>query len=149
MTELPDYYAILQVHTSAERAVIDAAYRRLAAKYPPDVNPSPDTAERMVQINAAYEVLSDPARRSVYDASRREASATFRAGPRVRRRPWTAGSSPEGARRISAGWLPWLLVLLVLVVVVRTFRLGPREMAVVAGVGLLLWLLTTRRVKKG
>ena len=66
----PDYYAILQVHHKAEKEVIAAAYRRLAARYHPDVNASPDAAERMKQLNEAYEVLSNPARRAAYDRSR-------------------------------------------------------------------------------
>jgi curved DNA-binding protein CbpA len=67
----PDYYAILQVHPEADREVIGAAYRRLAAKYHPDVSTSPDAAEKMKQLNEAYEVISDPARRAAYDRSRR------------------------------------------------------------------------------
>jgi curved DNA-binding protein CbpA len=66
----PDYYAILQVHPEADREVIGAAYRRLAAKYHPDVSALPDTAEKMKLLNEAYEVLSDPARRAAYDRSR-------------------------------------------------------------------------------
>jgi len=66
----PDYYAILQVRPEADKEVIGAAYRRLAAKYHPDVSASPDAAERMKQLNEAYEVLSDPARRATYDRSR-------------------------------------------------------------------------------
>ncbi len=65
----PDYYAILQVHPEADKEVINAAYRRLAAKYHPDVSTSPGTAEKMKQLNEAYEVLSDPARRAAYDRS--------------------------------------------------------------------------------
>lgn len=70
MTVAPDHYAALQVDPSAEPEVIDAAYRRLAAKYHPDVNNSADALERMQQLNAAYEVLSDPDRRATYDRSR-------------------------------------------------------------------------------
>ena len=70
MSDAPDYYAILQVDPRAEPEVIDAAYRRLAAKYHPDVNGAPDAAEQMKQINAAYDVLSDPRRRAAYDAGR-------------------------------------------------------------------------------
>lgn len=65
-----DYYTILQVHPVAEKEVIDAAYRKLAAKYHPDVSHDSNTAERMKQINAAYEVLSDPVKRTSYDATR-------------------------------------------------------------------------------
>lgn len=48
MTE--DYYEILQVHINAEIEVIEAAYRRLARKYHPDVNKNPDAEERMKLI---------------------------------------------------------------------------------------------------
>lgn len=69
-----DYYAILQVHPRAETEVIEAAYRRLAIKYHPDINKSPEAAQRMKQINAAYEVLSDPQQRRAYDATRGRSS---------------------------------------------------------------------------
>jgi len=67
MTYIKDYYQTLQVHPEAEVEVIQAAYRRLAAKYHPDINKAPDAGERMAQINIAYEVLSDPQRRVEYD----------------------------------------------------------------------------------
>jgi hypothetical protein len=70
MAELPDYYEVLQVHPKAEPEVIEAAYRRLARLYHPDVNRRPDAGERMRQINLAYEVLSDPEKRRAYDAAR-------------------------------------------------------------------------------
>ena len=70
MTDLPDYYAILQVDPKAEKEVIEAAYRRLAAKYHPDRNRSPEAAERMKQINAAYDILSNPEKRAAYDSIR-------------------------------------------------------------------------------
>jgi len=65
-----DCYGILQVHPKAEKEVIEAAYRRLASKYHPDVSHVSDALERMKQINTAYEVLSDPIKRAAYDAAR-------------------------------------------------------------------------------
>ena len=64
-----DYYAILGVHPTAEKAVIDAAYKALAKRYHPDMNQDkPDeTKRRMQQINEAYEVLSDDVKRKEYD----------------------------------------------------------------------------------
>jgi uncharacterized membrane protein (DUF485 family) len=65
-----DLYRILQVDPRAEPEVIEAAYRRLARKYHPDVNRSADSAERMKELNAAYEVLRHPAYRAAYDGQR-------------------------------------------------------------------------------
>jgi len=65
-----DYYKILQVDPAAEPEVIAAAYRRLAIKYHPDTNESPDAKARMQRINEAYAILSDPAGRASYDRSR-------------------------------------------------------------------------------
>ena len=65
-----DFYGILQVHPKAEKEIIDAAYRRLAFKYHPDVSQVSNAAKRMKQINTAYEVLSDPVKREAYDAAR-------------------------------------------------------------------------------
>lgn len=70
MPEPDDLYEILQVHPSAHPEVIQAAYRRLAQIYHPDRNPSPDAAERMAEINRAWDVLRDPARRAAYDRER-------------------------------------------------------------------------------
>lgn len=59
----PDCYQILQVDPKAEPEVIQAAYRRLAAKYPPVVNETAphDAERRMKELNAAYAVLGDAA----------------------------------------------------------------------------------------
>src|SRR6266852_5270252 len=65
-----DPYRILQVAPNADLEAIHAAYRRLARRYHPDLNPQPEAAERMRAINGAYGLLSDPARRAVYDARR-------------------------------------------------------------------------------
>jgi hypothetical protein len=70
MSTKADYYKILQVDPDAEPEVIGAVYRRLAAKYHPDVNRSPDAERRMKDINQAYEVLSSPQKRAQYDRDR-------------------------------------------------------------------------------
>ncbi len=66
----PDYYKTLQVDPEAEPEVIAAAYRRLAAKYHPDVNKAPDAAARMRSLNEAYAVVGDEAKRIEYDRQR-------------------------------------------------------------------------------
>jgi DnaJ-domain-containing protein 1 len=62
-----NYYKVLQVDPSAEPEVIIAAYKRLALKYHPDRNQSPEAAQRMKEINIAYEVLCEAVKRGQYD----------------------------------------------------------------------------------
>lgn len=67
-TQYRDYYKILGVSKSASSGDVKKAYRRLARKYHPDVNPGDKAAEaRFKEINEAYEVLSDPDKRKRYD----------------------------------------------------------------------------------
>ena len=62
-----DHYDTLGVARDASQEDIKKAYRRLARKYHPDVSSEPDAEERFKEVNGAYEVLSDPERRSMYD----------------------------------------------------------------------------------
>jgi curved DNA-binding protein len=63
-----DYYKILGVDKGASEKEIKRAFRRLARKHHPDVNPDdPRSEERFKEINEAHEVLSDPEKRSKYD----------------------------------------------------------------------------------
>jgi DnaJ-class molecular chaperone len=63
-----DYYETLGVPRTARQEEIKAAFRRLARRYHPDVNPGDKHAEdRFKDINEAYEVLSDPKKRELYD----------------------------------------------------------------------------------
>ena len=63
-----DYYETIGVSRSASEKEIRSAYRKLARKHHPDVNPNDKAAEaRFKEINAAYDVLSDPEKRKKYD----------------------------------------------------------------------------------
>jgi curved DNA-binding protein len=66
--EYRDYYAVLGVDRKASSDEIKKAYRRLARKFHPDVNADPDAEDRFKEVGEAYEVLSDPEKRSAYDA---------------------------------------------------------------------------------
>jgi len=64
----PDYYATLGVNRNAKPEEIRKAYRRLARKYHPDLNPGDKAAEeRFKQIQEAYDILSDPKKKQMYD----------------------------------------------------------------------------------
>jgi curved DNA-binding protein len=67
LTAAPDLYAILRVTRAATRGQIKSAYRRLAREFHPDVNADPAAADRFREATEAYRVLSDPARRELYD----------------------------------------------------------------------------------
>src|SRR2546421_12574208 len=63
-----DYYDVLGVDRNAKEEDVKQAYRKLARKFHPDVNPGDKSAEdKFKDIGEAYEVLSDPAKRAQYD----------------------------------------------------------------------------------
>ena len=63
-----DYYEILGVKRDSTEAEIKSAYRKLARKYHPDVNKTKEAEEKFKEINEAYEVLGDKAKRQRYDS---------------------------------------------------------------------------------
>ena len=71
MPEPFDAYKVLQVDSEAEDEVIQAAYRRLARKYHPDMAGGLEAASRMAAINAAWELIGEPDARAAYDLARR------------------------------------------------------------------------------
>jgi curved DNA-binding protein CbpA len=129
-------YEVLQVVPQAEPGVIQASYRVLARRYHPDVNQDPESAARMRELNAAYDVLGDPIRRAQYDAER-----AWAAGPRAPQhssRASTVGSfstvarpiAPAHAMTIRSAASPAFRARLVLV-----------ALALLGALTLLLWLL--------
>lgn len=112
MADAFDPYKTLQVDPEAEDEVIQAAYRRLARKYHPDVAPGAEAAARMAAINAAWERLGDPVKRAMYDRERatqaRSGAASHAATNPPASRPTTPSPpSPGGAGAgTSAGQRP-------------------------------------------
>ena len=90
-----DYYKVLGVSKDADTKAIRQAFRKLARKYHPDVNPSDKTAEeRFKEVNEANEVLSDPEKRKKYD----EMSAYYQ---RYGQWPGAAGAGTGGYADVS------------------------------------------------
>jgi curved DNA-binding protein len=99
--EYRDYYKILGVERNADEKAIKRAFRKLAVQYHPDKNPGDARAEeRFKEINEAYEVLGDPAKRARYD----QLGSSYQAWQRTGGAPgtfdwsqWTSGA-PGGVR---------------------------------------------------
>ena len=68
MSTKKDYYEVLGINKNADDKTIKKAYRKLAKKYHPDINPGDTNAEeKFKEVTEAYEILSDPEKRKLYD----------------------------------------------------------------------------------
>lgn len=72
-----DYYQILELDNTATPKEIKSAYRQLAKKYHPDLNPSIEAPEQFKLIHMAYEVLIDPIKKRLYDEIYQNKSSDF------------------------------------------------------------------------
>jgi curved DNA-binding protein len=99
--EYKDYYDILGVSEDAGQDKIRQAFRRLARKHHPDVNPDdPQAEERFKEINEAYEVLSDPEKRQKYDRLGANWQSYQQAGGRPGGFDWGQWTSEAGPQRV-------------------------------------------------
>jgi curved DNA-binding protein len=81
-SDSPDHYAILGLDRCCTAAQIRSAYRVQSKRHHPDLNPhSPEAAEHTRELNAAHEILSDPARRRAYDRELAAAEKSPSAAP--------------------------------------------------------------------
>jgi curved DNA-binding protein len=93
--EFKDYYQILGVQPDSDSKTIKTAYRKLARKYHPDMNPEEGAEEKFKEVAEAYEVLKDAGRRAEYDELRQyrgRADSGFEPPP-----GWRSSSDFSGA----------------------------------------------------
>src|SRR4030042_5433209 len=100
-----DFYKILGIKRDASHEEIKKAYRKLARKWHPDINPGNKTAEdRFKDISAAYDCLGNEERRKLYDEFGEEGlHAGFDAEKARRYKQWGAYQQEEGSGRGGSG----------------------------------------------
>jgi curved DNA-binding protein len=97
MPDFVDYYELMQISPNAELPTIQRVYRMLAARYHPD-NPETGDIDKFVQLQKAYQVLSDPAERDAYNSglSQQEAQPL----PIFEMKEFVVGIDAENNRRL-------------------------------------------------
>lgn len=104
-----NHYETLGLWRDASDADIRRAYRRLALRHHPDVSPDSDAAERFLAIQKAYDVLVDPAARTIFDASLGADVDSGRARPKAAHDPGAGSGHRAPPRRsdgVPSGWTP-------------------------------------------
>jgi purine-binding chemotaxis protein CheW len=90
-----NYYLILEINPQADQEVIEAAYRRLALLYHPDLNSSPEATQRMQEVNVAYNTLRNPTRRAKYDQDHYNTISGYRGQPISTTVPYKGAAQPH------------------------------------------------------
>lgn len=98
MAAKKDYYEVLELKKGASEAEIKSAYRKLARKYHPDVDKSPGATEKFKEVSEAYQVLSDPPKKQMYDQYGHAASNMGGGNP------FGEGFNPFGNGGFSYSW---------------------------------------------
>ncbi|MGK7945243.1 MAG: DnaJ domain-containing protein [Microcystaceae cyanobacterium] len=114
MTLSSNPYQTLEISPNASQGEVKQAYRKLAKKFHPDCQESTANHHKIVELNAAYEILSDPQRRSEYDQQRLSDSPTNKRQQRTaqaqqyynRRRSAETASQKYGEQWFQGTYLP-------------------------------------------
>jgi len=98
MSQTRDYYEVLGISRTASQKDIQGAFRKLARKLHPDVNPGDKDAERRFkEVSEAHGVLADPEKRKMYDRFGADWQAASAAGMDPGQGQWPFGAQPRGA----------------------------------------------------
>src|SRR5262252_8621472 len=102
--EFQDYYKVLGVERSVTADALKTAYRRLARKFHPDVSKEANAEARFKEVQEAYEVLKDPAKRAAYD----QLGSEWKSGQQFHPPPdWGSGFEFGGGGAPRSGRSAW------------------------------------------
>ena len=103
-----DFYKILGVSATADATAIRKAYKRLALIYHPDINKAPDAQERFIELNEAYETLSNPGSRFSYDIALKAYHSPHQSPPKAAQ---PAATTTSEKSNYSYYWLiGWIVI---------------------------------------
>lgn len=94
-----NFYQILEVEKNASQSEIKSAFRKLSFRYHPDLNKQPEAEEMFKRVNEAYQVLSDPILRKIYNEKYYELSKEAEAAEYFRKRKFNLHKASQKASR--------------------------------------------------
>jgi curved DNA-binding protein CbpA len=104
-----DPYRVLQVLSTADQEVLNAAFRALAHKFHPDHDPSELAARRMTELNAAWAMVREPELRTNWDRGQRRVTYGFESAPQTASVPPPPRAAKAGTRLEFGRYSGWAL----------------------------------------